>query len=270
MKLEALDHPKTMELATQLEVELPTAIGYLELFWAFVAKKTPRGDVGKWSDGVIASACMWRGKASQFVQALVSARFVDADADHRLLVHDWPQHCPNWVRAKLKKDGVEFALKSVLKTDSNADSSDGTSRADLNQGKAREGKGREAHIARVEIVSRETLSPEFESFMLATYPDGKPDADFSKAIHFAMGLVGSGWLSEETLRRRVAGYRAYVDSQGVSGRQYVIKPQNWFNPTNPDKPWDKDWCAVPSKAQQHQDANIAASQAWLARSSANA
>lgn len=106
--------------------------------------------------------------------------------------------------------------------------------------------------------------------MLATYPEGKPDADFVKAYHFAMGLVGSGRLTEEALRQRVVGYRAYVDSQGVSGRQYVIKPQNWFNPTNPDKHWDKDWRAVPSKAQVAQDANIAASREWLERSSANA
>lgn len=128
-----------------------------------------------------------------------------------------------------------------------------------------EGSLRSPSGVRVEIVSRETLSPEFESFMLATYPEGKPDADFGKAIHFAMGLVGSGRLTEETLRRRVTGYRAYVDSQGVSGQQYVIKPQNWFNPSNPDKHWDKDWRAMPTKAQAAQDANIAASQAWLNR-----
>lgn len=148
MRLEALDHPKTMDFATRLNVELPTAIGYLELLWAFAGKKTPRGDIGKWSDAVIATACHWRGAPSDFVQALVTARFVDPHPEYRLVVHDWHEHCPNWVRAKLRKDGVEFAMVAT-NTPSNANSndtpsgdpSDPSSRADLNQGKRSEAKG---------------------------------------------------------------------------------------------------------------------------------
>jgi hypothetical protein len=121
MKLEALEHPKTLELAAQLEVELPTAIGHLELFWAFVAKLTPQGNVGKYSDAVIADKARWRGKPSAFVEAMVTAGFLDVDDQHRLLVHDWSQHCPNWVRAKLKNDGIEFALKNHLKPGLKAD-----------------------------------------------------------------------------------------------------------------------------------------------------
>jgi hypothetical protein len=145
LKLDALDHPKTMDLADRLGVELPTAIGYLELLWAFTGKKTPQGDIGKWSDAVVAAACHWRGKPSDFVQALTEARFVDADPEHRLIVHDWHEHCPNWVRAKLKKDGTPFATPSTASNAASNDSSsastnEGTSRADLNQAKRSEGK----------------------------------------------------------------------------------------------------------------------------------
>lgn len=48
MKLDGLDHPKTLDFAARLDISLPQAIGHLELLWAFVAQKTPHGNVGKW------------------------------------------------------------------------------------------------------------------------------------------------------------------------------------------------------------------------------
>ena len=56
MKLDALDHPKTLDLAARLNVELPTVIGHLELLWAFTGKKASQGGIGKWPDGAIARA----------------------------------------------------------------------------------------------------------------------------------------------------------------------------------------------------------------------
>ena len=56
VKLDALDHPKTLDLAARLNVELPTVIGHLELLWAFTGKKASQGGIGKWPDGAIARA----------------------------------------------------------------------------------------------------------------------------------------------------------------------------------------------------------------------
>lgn len=108
MKLEALDHPKTLDLASRLEVELPTAIGYLELLWAFTGKKAPQGNIGKWPDGAIARACYWMGRPEVFLLALQESGFIDPDELHRLTVHDWREHAPGWVRAKLKKADLPF------------------------------------------------------------------------------------------------------------------------------------------------------------------
>jgi hypothetical protein len=108
MKIEGLDHPKTLDLAARLEIELPTAIGHLELLWAFTGKKAPQGNIGKWPDGAIARACHWMGKPEIFINALQHARLVDGDDAHRLTVHDWHEHAPGWVRAKLKKVGLKF------------------------------------------------------------------------------------------------------------------------------------------------------------------
>jgi len=105
MKIDGLTHPKTKELAFTLGIPLPHAIGLLELMWAFVSQQTPQGNVGKWSNQVIAGEAGWQGDAEKFVAALISVGFLDENEEHRLVVHDWSDHAPNWVHAKLKKTG---------------------------------------------------------------------------------------------------------------------------------------------------------------------
>lgn len=118
MKLDALDHPKTIDLAANLGVCIPQAIGHLELLWVFVGQKTPRGNIGRWSNAVIAHNAQWTGSPDDFVTALVAAGFLDQCEDHRLLVHDWIDHMPRWVKAKLAKEKKE----AVISVDSTHDS----------------------------------------------------------------------------------------------------------------------------------------------------
>lgn len=108
MKLDGLDHPKTLDLASRLDISLPQAIGHLELLWAFVAQKTPHGNVGKWPDGAIARSAHWTGDATAFVTALVEAGFIDRHQSHRLVVHDWHEHAPRWVTSKIMRAGESF------------------------------------------------------------------------------------------------------------------------------------------------------------------
>jgi hypothetical protein len=120
MKIDGLTHPKTKELSYTLKIPLPHAIGLLELLWAFVAQQTPQGNVGKWSNAVIAGEAGWDKNPDDFVNALVSIGFLDENPDNRLLVHDWSDHAPNWVHAKLKKAGKAI-ISSDLRTDLSSD-----------------------------------------------------------------------------------------------------------------------------------------------------
>lgn len=153
MKLEGLDHPKTMDLAARLQVELPTAIGYLELLWAFAGKKAAQGNIGKWPDGAIARACYWMGRPELFTQALLDAGFIEADNEHRFTVHDWREHAPGWVRAKLKKLGLDFipSLEGSLEPTSELSSEPSLEPST----KGREGKGSEGKPR--EVGTREAL-----------------------------------------------------------------------------------------------------------------
>lgn len=108
MKLDGLDHPKTLDFAARLDVILPQAIGHLELLWAFVAQKTPHGNVGKWPDGAIARAAQWSGEPTIFVTALCDAGFIDEHPDYRYIVHDWSEHAPRWVVSKLTRAKESF------------------------------------------------------------------------------------------------------------------------------------------------------------------
>jgi hypothetical protein len=141
LKLDALDHPKTFDLAARLGIELPTVLGHLELLWAFTGKQAPQGNVGKWPDGAIARACYWMGRPEVFIQALQEAGFIDADPTHRLTVHDWREHAPRWVKSKLKSLGQSFI--GDVSGDTSSDTG-GDDDEDIGApSKGREGKGSE-------------------------------------------------------------------------------------------------------------------------------
>jgi hypothetical protein len=183
MKLDALDHPKTHDFAARLNVVRPTAIGHLELLWAFTGKNSPRGDIGKWPDGSIARACDWMGPPEVFIQALKDARLVDDDETHRLIIHDWKDHAAGWVKAKLAKAGVSFLGGQISKVPSGGGTSDDSSEDTLvgsrdatrepstkgsegkgSEGKRSEGKGsvvsRRSRIPKVPIPDDFDLTPE--------------------------------------------------------------------------------------------------------------
>jgi hypothetical protein len=75
----------------------------------FTAEHASQGDIGKWTNGAIARACDWDGDPDHFVNSLVASGWVDEKTGWRLLVHDWPDHCESWVKAKLAKLDLGFA-----------------------------------------------------------------------------------------------------------------------------------------------------------------
>jgi hypothetical protein len=113
VKRETLRHPKTFDLAARLKCSRAEALGYLTLLWDFTSDVAPCGDVGKHPDGAIARACEWPGEPSEFVASLVASKFLDLDPTHRLLIHHWPDHCERWVKAKLEKLSLAFAVATV-------------------------------------------------------------------------------------------------------------------------------------------------------------
>jgi len=108
MKRDALTHPKMLDLASRLNITRAQTIGILTLLFDFTATYATQGDVGKHRDGAIARACDWEGHASEFVDALCESGWLDRSEAYRLLVHDWEDHCEQWVKLKLQKLKLTF------------------------------------------------------------------------------------------------------------------------------------------------------------------
>lgn len=150
MKLDALDHPKTHDFASRLGISRPTAIGHLELLWAWTGRYAEQGNIGKLHDGSIARGADWMGPPEEFILALQEAGFVDADQTHRLLIHNWEEHAPRWVKSKLKTLGMAFLgpASPYIERAASADASPDTSLDSKGrEGKCSEEKGRESEVA---------------------------------------------------------------------------------------------------------------------------
>lgn len=100
----------------------------------------------------------------------------------------------------------------------------------------------------------------------AAYPAFIGRQDWINAEHYCNQRVERDGVPWSDLIAAVERYRAYCDSGGVSGPQYVMTPGKFFSAA--DRPWMQDWRPPPTKAQAKQDRNISASQQWLAQEEA--
>ncbi len=116
MKREALEHTKLKRLRRRLNLPKWQAVGLLETLWHLTAKQTPRGDIGKLSDEDIAIGIDYSGDEILMVDALVASGWVDRHPEHRLLIHDWHEHCDDGVHMKLARGRIFFATGHTPKT----------------------------------------------------------------------------------------------------------------------------------------------------------
>lgn len=111
MKRSALNHPKLRALMAEAGISRLEALGLLTLLWDFTGQYAPNGAIGRFTNSAIAEACDWPAeRADELVRHLVRTKWLDEVADHsvRLVVHDWADHCEDWVRKRLKRDGKSF------------------------------------------------------------------------------------------------------------------------------------------------------------------
>lgn len=86
-------HPKTSRLARTLGISRPAAIGHLHLLWWWALDYAKDGDLGTYDAGEVADACLWDQDAEAFVEALVTAGWLDADpSGERWRIHSWEEH----------------------------------------------------------------------------------------------------------------------------------------------------------------------------------
>ncbi len=115
MKRGTIEHPKTLMLADALKIRHLEAVGVLESLWHWAAKYAPRGDIGRYSNAMIASGIHWHGNADRLVECLLSSQgdskygWVEQHPVCRIIIHDWSDHADESVHKALAKKGVTFA-----------------------------------------------------------------------------------------------------------------------------------------------------------------
>ena len=109
MKSGTTEKLKFKKLQRRLKLKLWQCAGLLESLWMFTTNNAPAGDIGRHSNEDIAAALEWEDDADALIEALVETRWLDSDDVHRLLVHDWEEHCPNYLRGGFTRAGKKFA-----------------------------------------------------------------------------------------------------------------------------------------------------------------
>lgn len=123
MKTGTPNHPKTKRLAKELKIPLYQAIGALESIWHMTADFCPDGNIGKFTDQEIADHLEWQGDPSALIEALAKTGWLDNDDADRYVIHDWLDHCPEFIKERLWKRKQRAAKSNKIKTygDSAAD-----------------------------------------------------------------------------------------------------------------------------------------------------
>jgi len=113
VKKEVLHHPKTTHLSKLLNIPPYAAWGILEAIWIFTSDYAPSGSIGKFENSVIADAVRWDRDPDELINALIKSGFLDAcecgDLEHRLIIHDWKDHCQERVQVTIRRKGLQYA-----------------------------------------------------------------------------------------------------------------------------------------------------------------
>lgn len=100
------------KLARLLKISRHEAVGLMTDLWEWTGEYASAGDIGSHDNHDIADGTGWEGDPDELIDALIEARWVDECAEHRLVIHDWSEHCESWVRKRLSRANKDFASVS--------------------------------------------------------------------------------------------------------------------------------------------------------------
>ena len=108
MKRATSRHPKIFHLMREISITRRDAVGLLELLWEFTAEYAPRGDIGRHTDLAIAAALEWNGNPDELMRGLRESGWIDVSEEHRIVIHDWIDHAPEYVKKRVQRSDTTF------------------------------------------------------------------------------------------------------------------------------------------------------------------
>jgi hypothetical protein len=113
MKTPAMDHPKMHRLARILNIPRYAAWGLMEGLWNFATRYAPAGNVGKYPNQELADALAWDGEPDKLIDAITESGWLDRHETERLIIHDWHEHAPDYLKKREKKREYTFFGKPI-------------------------------------------------------------------------------------------------------------------------------------------------------------
>lgn len=92
-------HRKTLIASDLLGISPVHLVGHLVTFWMWALDNAPDGYLDGTPASVIGRIAQWEGKGSDFVDALVSAGFLESTEDG-IVIHDWPEYAGKLVERR--------------------------------------------------------------------------------------------------------------------------------------------------------------------------
>jgi len=246
MKAGTTENMKFLVMKRLLGVHKYQLIGILEGLWILTANSANDGAIGKFSDMEIAAWLEWQGDSEELIESLVVAGFLDRCQENRLVVHDWAEHCPAYVKGNMGKHKKSFAVvkqppKDVAK-DVTKESPNETAK-DHPYGYAT--KSSQVKPSQVKSSQVTTTAPPVvrgappEDFLLAwsKYPARAGGNPRQRALKAWRARITEG-VSPEEILDGLERYRRYCEISGKIGTSYVMQAATFFGP---DRRWLEDW-----------------------------
>ena len=112
MKSGTTNHPKFRALMRSLKLPQYVVVGLLESLWMLASQFADDGDLSRFDSNAIADFSGFEGDAEALMDALVECRWIDRDGD-TLRVHDWEDHCPDYIYDRRRKRRKRDELRSI-------------------------------------------------------------------------------------------------------------------------------------------------------------
>lgn len=99
MKHKTVTLVKFKSLSRRLGQPMCFTAGVLECLWQFCLIHAKDGCLSKYTADDLACWMEWPGDPDELIDSLVASRWLDRSDTGDLSIHDWSEHCPNWVKA---------------------------------------------------------------------------------------------------------------------------------------------------------------------------
>lgn len=103
MKLGTLHLPEMRHFERKLKKPPYAAIGVPNGVRHLAAEAADEGNIRKFTNEEIADYIGWYSEPDELIRDLLETRWLDVSKVHRLVIHDWVEHCPQYIKDRIKK-----------------------------------------------------------------------------------------------------------------------------------------------------------------------